>query len=60
MPVPFRSAAQVFARLRTAALLALEALNAGAPVVPALDPVRMIEPPLPIPRDRAMHTGHYP
>jgi hypothetical protein len=23
-------------------------VNAGAPVVPALDPVRMIEPPLPI------------
>src|ERR1019366_1128059 len=48
MPVPFRSSAQVRARLRTAALLALYTLIVGAPVVPALEPVRMIEPPLPI------------
>jgi len=48
IPVPLRSSAHVRARLRTAALLALYALNAGAPVVPALDPVWMMEPHLPI------------
>src|SRR3546814_19134143 len=43
--VPFRSSAQRGARLRPQALLALSTQNAGAPVVPAPDPVMMLASP---------------
>jgi hypothetical protein len=45
MPVPFRSSAQLLAKFRIAALVALYTLNAGVPTEPVVDPVRMMEPP---------------
>src|ERR1700693_4858663 len=43
MPVPFRSSAQLRAKLRIAALVELYTLKAGVPMEPVVDPVRMME-----------------
>lgn len=44
-PVPFRSRAQVRAKLRSAALVALETLKAGVPIDPIFEPTTMTVPP---------------
>jgi hypothetical protein len=45
MPVPFKSSAQLRAKFRIAAFVALYTLKAGVPMEPVVDPVSMTEPP---------------